>query len=339
MIIVCGASGFIGFYLVNELKKAGYDVLAVDKSGTDEVEFFKEQGIPFLQADITKEDEFKKLPSKNIEAFVNLACVQPANMPQEQYDPAKYISVNVLGVVNCLKYCNNLSVPKFIHTISHRNVQRLWEMGELITEESPKAVKYTGKFAMFSISESAALDIIENFRQEYGMQCVVLRLPSVYGFGHHENFYKDGKVVKTGLGVFIEKAIKAEDIELWGDESKGRDIVYVKDVVNAIIKAVEVKKANGLFNIAMGRMLTLRQQVESVINVFSSKNNRSRIRHLPEKPNSIDSCVYDISKAKRELGWKPLYNFEEMLIDYKNEMEKGKLLFLLSRKHRMTDEK
>jgi UDP-glucose 4-epimerase len=335
MIIVTGATGFVGFYLVNQLQAEGFKVLAVDNSGLEEADYFKKNGIDFLQLDITKEEEFSKLPKQGIEAWVNLACVQPANMPDEVYDPVKYVSVNVLGVTNIFKYCQKNKINKVLHTISHRNVQGLWEKGEIINEESPRAIKFNGKYSMFSISESAAADIIEYFNQDYGMNGIIFRLPSVYGYGHHESFFKDGRVTKTGLGVFIDNAIKGETFEIWGDKDKGRDVVYVKDVVSAIILALKKKQVQGMYNIASGKKLSLEQQVNSIIKIFSPKGNESKIVYLPEKPNSIDPCVYDISKAKRELDWSPKYSFEEILIDYKKEMESGKWEFLLGRKKRM----
>ncbi len=338
MIIVTGATGFVGFYLVNQLHAGGFKVLAVDKSGTDEADYFKKNGVDFIQLDITKEAEFNKLPTQGVDAFINLACVQPANMPEEEYDPAKYVSVNILGVMNIFKFCQKNNIRKVLHTISHRNVQGLWEKGEIINEESPRSIKFTGKYSMFSISESAAADIIEYFNQDYGMNGIIFRLPSVYGYGHHESFFKDGKVVKTGLGVFIDNALKGEVFEIWGDSSKGRDVVYVKDVVTAIILAIRNDNAKGMYNIASGKKLTLQEQVDGIIKVFSSKEKPSKIVYFKEKPNSIDPCVYDISKAKIELGWAPEYSYEEMLVDYKKEMGSGKWGFLLGRKKRMVTE-
>ncbi|HWY12482.1 MAG TPA: NAD(P)-dependent oxidoreductase [Bacteroidia bacterium] len=338
MIIVTGATGFVGFYLVNQLKSEGFKILAVDIGGKEEADYFKKNGIDFVQFDITKESEFEKLPKTGVDAFINLACVQPANMPDEVYDPAKYVSVNILGVTNIFKYCQKNNIKKVLHTISHRNVQGLWEKGEVINEESPRAIKFTGKYSMFSISESAAADIIEYFNQDYGMNGIIFRLPSVYGYGHHESFFKDGKVVKTGLGVFIDNAINGETFEIWGDKNKGRDVVYVKDVVSAIVLALKSKQAKGMYNIASGKKLSLQQQVDDVIKVFSPKDKPSKIVYLPEKPNSVDPCVYDISKAKRELGWEPKYSFVDILADYKKEMESGKWEFLLKRKKRMVNE-
>lgn len=339
MIIVTGASGFVGFYLVDQLHEQGYDVLAVDKSGKEESGYFIKKGIPFLELDITKESDFIKLPVQDVQVFINLACVQPANMKDEEYDPAKYISVNVLGVVNILKFCRKNNIKRVLHTISHRNVQGLWEKGEVINEESPRAIKFTGKYSMFSISESAATDIIEYFNQDFGMNGIVFRLPSVYGYGHHENLFKNGKVAKTGLGVFIDNAVNGKPFEIWGDKDKGRDVVYVKDVVSAIITALGCPQAKGMYNIASGKKLSLQQQVDAVIKIFSSPSKPSKIIYKPEQPNSIDSCVYDIRKAKRELGWEPKYSFEDMLRDYKKEMESGRWKFLIDRKKRMAAEK
>jgi UDP-glucose 4-epimerase len=335
-IIVFGACGFIGFYLVRQLQQAGFSVLAVDKSMNDEARFLVRSGASFIALDITNEKAFDRLPEEGVHAVVNLACAQPAST--DKNNPAKYISVNVLGVANILRYCKRREINKMLHTISHRNVQGLWERGEKITEASPRAIKYTGKFAAFSISESAAADIIEYYIQQHGMNCVIFRLPSVYGFGHHESLIVDGKIAKTGLGIFIESARAGKTIEVWGDSEKGRDVIYVKDVVAAVILAIQNESVSGIFNIASGIALTLRNQVDSIVRIFSSKENRPQIVLRPEMPNSIDACSYDISKAAEVLGWRPQYSFDDMLVDYKMEMERGELDFLLNRKQRMLAE-
>jgi UDP-glucose 4-epimerase len=125
---------------------------------------------------------------------------------------------------------------------------------------------------------------------------------------------------------------------VWGDSKKGRDVIYVKDVVGAIMLAIKREDVSGIFNIASGKALALQNQVDSIVKVFSSEGNRPQIVYRPEKPNSISECVYDITKATKVLGWKPQYSFEDMLVDYKNKIESGDLNFLLSRKLRMAAE-
>ena len=148
-----------------------------------------------------------------------------------------------------------------------------------LRKKSPRAIKYTGKFSLFSISESAAADIIEYHNQQHQMKCVIFRLPSVYGFGHHQAFLVDGKSIKTGLGVFIERASTGNPIEIWGDKDTGRDVIYVKDVVSAVMLAIKTENAgiSGTFNIASGRILTLQDQVDSIVRCSPLVDVRRRL--------------------------------------------------------------
>jgi UDP-glucose 4-epimerase len=172
------------------------------------------------------------------------------------------------------------------------------------------------------------------------MKCVIFRLREVYGFGHHESILVNGKGAKSGLGVFIDNAVNGKPIEVWGNRESGRDVIYVKDVVSAVMLAIKEENAgiSGMFNIASGKALTLQEQVDSVVKVFSPKGSRSAIIYWQEELNSIAVCVYDIRKAGKVFGWQPQYSFEDMLMDYKMEMERGELNFLLDRKLRMVAE-
>ena len=334
MILVFGAAGFIGTYLIDQLVKEGFDVIATDIDRLAE-SYYKKQGVPFIRLDITQEKEFTKLPQAGVSAAINLACVQPANVREEEYDPTDYIRVNVLGTLNILEFCRKTNTRKIIYISSHRTVQALWESGKPIGEDATKAIKYTGEYAMFSISEGAAEDCVEHYRQQHGMQGITFRLPPVYGYGPHTEIFKNGKPIKTGFKVFIENAIAGKPIEVWGDCEKGRDIIYVKDVVSAIILALKSKDASGLYNIASGRLLSLKEEAETIARVFSPRDRPSQIMYRPDKANSIEPFLYNISKARRALRWSPKYSFEEMLVDYKQEMESGRFKFLLEKRKKM----
>ncbi len=334
MIIVFGAAGFIGTYLVDQLINESFEVLANDISEFGET-YYKEQKIPFTRLDITKIEDFDKLPNKGIDAVINLACLQPANVKEEEYSPINYIKVNVIGTLNILEFCRTKGIRKMIYGSSHRNTQGLWKERKFIREDQGRAIKYTGEYAMFSISESVAQDCVEHYRQQYGMQGIVFRFPPVYGYGPHTEIFKNGKPLKMGFQIFIENAIAGKPLEVWGDCEKGRDIIYVKDVVSAIILALRSKTATGLYNITSGRLLSLKEEAETIARLFSPKNNPSEITYRPDKPNSIEPFLYDISKARRDLGWSPRYNFEEMLLDYKSEMESGRFDHLLEKRRQM----
>lgn len=333
-ILVFGAAGFIGTYLIDELLKQGHEVLASDISALGQ-KYYQHHQIPYFPIDITKEADFKKIEGQTFDAVIHLAALQPANFSNEKYQPKDYININVVGTTNILEFCRNNKVGKIIYASSHRNTSGMWHKNKPIKEEDGRAQQYEGEYSMFSISESAAQDCVEFYRNQYGFKGIIFRLPPVYGYGPHLEIFKDGKPIMTGFQTFIENAIACKPLEIWGDPDVGRDIIYVKDVVSAFVQAINLESAEGLYNITSNYSLTLREQVKTIAKVFWGDNTEPKIIEVPEKPHRMDSFVYDNSKAKRELNWKLEYDFEKMLIDYKKERDKNKFGFLLEKRKDM----
>ncbi len=171
MIVVFGAAGFIGTYFVDQLVNDGFDVLTVDKCKIGE-DYYNDKGIPFINCDITVDTEINKLPTKNIEAVVNLACMQPANMRENAHKSTDFFKVNVIGTLNVLDYCKNNGIPKIIYMCSHRNTQGMWgDIGRPISENDGVSIKHTGEYSMFSISETAASDSVEHYQMLLFLKC------------------------------------------------------------------------------------------------------------------------------------------------------------------------
>ncbi len=335
-ILVFGAAGFIGTYLIDKLLEKGYAVIASDISQIGE-SYYKSLGIEYFNVDITKESDFDKLPSHRFNAVIHLAATQPANVSLKDYDARNYINVNVIGTLNILEYCRKANAKKIIYATSHRNTQGLWEEKQVITENDGRSIKYTGQYSMFSISETAAQDCVLHYQSECALQGIILRLPPVYGYGPHTEIFMDGKPIKTGFQIFIDNAKACKPIELWGDCNKGRDIVYIKDVIEAFIKAIDKKEASGLYNISSGYKLTLREEAETIARLYWGDDTNPIIKEIPEKINNIDEFVYDISKARKELGWEPQYNFENMLRDIMEESNNQRFSYLLEKRKELFD--
>jgi UDP-glucose 4-epimerase len=319
MIVVFGASSFIGMYLVDELVAKRRMVFATSRKKLSE-EYYARRGISYARVDITNESDFEKLPNEDVESVILLAGLLPANLTE--YDPKyykEYVNINIEGTLNVLEYCRKSRAKKIIFASSHSDVSGLWDCNRAITEESPRTLIYTGDHAVYIISKIAAMGLIEHYHQEYGLQGISLRLPAVYGYAARTGMYIDGKFVKAGFLVFIEKAMVGEPIEIWGDTTRGKDIVYVKDVVHGFIGAVDSETAHGLYNIATGIRTTLEEEVKGIIEVFSPPERPSKVYFNPSKPSTL-AYLYDISKAKRDLGYVVRYPYKKMLEDYKLEM-------------------
>lgn len=336
-ILIFGAGGFMGTYLSDYLSSQGYEVYASDYKGIGKP-FFESKSIPYYDVNIAKNEEFSKLPSITFDAIVHLAATQPANVSEKKYSAQNYIEVNVVGTLNILDYARRNGVGRVIYATSHRNTQGMWHKKSVISEEDGRSIKYTGQYSMFSISETAAQDCVLHYDAEYGLRGIILRLPPVYGYGPHTEIFMNGKPIKTGFQIFIDNAKECKPLTIWGDGEKGRDIVYVKDVIDAFHKAIEVENAQGLYNISSGNKLTLREEAEIIGELFWGNDGKPVIEVDPTKPNNIDEFVYDISKAERELGWKPKYDFRSMLIDIAKEGQDKRYSFLLEKRHKMFEQ-
>jgi UDP-glucose 4-epimerase len=331
MLLVTGAAGFIGAYLLDRLAQTGCrDVIPLDKSWTGRV-FSEGLGFQYRGYDITCEKDLAELD--RADTVVHLACLQPATFSSERNSPVDYVLANTLGTINLLEYCRRVGARKFIYTVSHREMENWWSATTLITEDMPKSFKHTGEYAPYVLSQVAATEYIDYYCKEYGIQGIILRLPPVYGYGPHTEIFKNGKNIKTGFRTFMDNARDKRPIEVWGNPANGRDIVYVKDVVTAILLAID-KDVTGLYNITSGKLLTVQEEVDMIIKVFSP-DGTGEVRYCPEKPNSIEPFVYDNSRAKRVLDWFPQYSFEDMLRDLQREEAGGKFKFLLEKRSLM----
>jgi len=326
MIIVIGASSFIGVYTVDALLQTGVDVCPTGRNDNFQ-EYYSSQGLRYIKLDLTCQDDFAQLPSKNIDGVILLAGLLPANVPvnlDEVENAADYFAVNTIGTINVLEYCRKNQIKRVISTTSYADVFNYWHKSIPISEESYRGFQYKGDHAAYIISKNAATDMMEYYNQQHGMSNAVFRLPPVYGVGPHGSLFVNGTYKKSGLQVFIENAINGEDIQVFGDKNVSRDIVYVKDVANAFINAIKSKDTCGLYNITAGRGVTLEEQAEVVAKVFASAKGQSQIIYRPEIENNSYSYVFDISKAKKDFAYDPHFaDFLTMMVDYKNEMERG----------------
>lgn len=326
MIVVIGATGFIGMYTVEALIGQGKEVVA---TGRNEVlgEKLENMGARFIKLDITQLGDFSKLPEKDVEGVIVLAGLLPANATADldaEENAADYFEVNVIGLINILEWCRSHGVRKVISSCSYSDVSGAWGTGRVITEEEPRSFKFSGDHAVYVISKNAANDVMEYYNQQHGMQCSCFRFPPVYGVGPHGTILVNGKPYKSGIQTFIEHAQAGEDIELWGNPHISRDIVYVKDVARAYCMALESDATYGLYNMTSGVGLDLEDQARAVIDVFGPDKGSS-IVYRPDKPNNTPSFLYSMEKAKRDFGFVPEFtDYHAMMVDYKAELESGR---------------
>lgn len=317
-IIIFGATGNTGSYLLeyalNYFNLDEYEIIA---SGKRETNFFDKMGVKYYSVDLTKEKDFFKLPTDNVYAVMLLSAVIPSYM--DTYRPKEYVDSIILGAYNTLEYCRKNKVDRIIYTTTVFDVSG-YEHEKVIEPLMPKKFSYVGDHAVYVIAKNTATEFIKHYYEEYGLKNFIFRLTTIYSYSPYQYYYPNG--IKTMRPVYqmINKAIKGEPIEIWGDPNYAKDLVHVNDFSQMLCKAVEVQRDEGFYNVGTGKPTTMEEQIKTIVDVFSSKENKSQIVYRPDKPSG-GGFLMDISNAKEELGYESQYDCLKLFQDYKKEME------------------
>ena len=316
-IIVFGATGTIGAYSTMYFKDIGYDVIAVGKRESDNG-FFAINGIPYYSVDISNKNDFSKLEAiEQVDIILHLAGVMPAAM--KGYEPRKYIDSIVIGTLNVLNFALKTHVKKIIFSQSRADSNYL--MGKKpIPSDIVKKFPLTGDHAVYSICKNAAVDMIEHYYYQYKLKRFILRLPTIYAYHPNKYFYVDGIKKTIAYRLIMDKAMKGEDVEIWGDPSKAKEIVYIDDALQLFEKCVISEMDGGMYNLGGPAAVSLEEQIKGIVDVFSISGVKSKIIYCPDKPDARE-FVNDISKTHHDLGYEPRYDYNSLLLAFKKEME------------------
>ena len=318
-IIIFGATGNVGSYVLKYAREyfdtKEYEVIA---SGRRKTDFFEKRGIPYYSVDLTKAEDFDVLPQEDVYAVIYLAAEIPSYM--DDYQPDKYIKSNIIGAYNVLEYCRKIKADRILFSTTVFDISLSATNGAVLKPDMPHNFSYKGDHAVYVISKNTAIELIEHYHQEYGLKKFIFRFPTIYNYSPYHYYYPNG--VKTLRPVYrmIEQAKKGEPIELWGNPEYSKDMVHVYDCAQMICKAVEVNREEGFYNVGTGKPVTLKEQIETIIKVFSPKDHPSEIIYCPEKPAG-GGFLMDVQNAKEELGYEPQYDCLKLFEDYKKEME------------------
>lgn len=315
-ILVFGATGTLGAHLATYLKGKGYDVIAAGHRKSDNG-FFSDHGIPYCSVDIADPEEFRKLPQSDIYAVLHFAGALPASM--KGYDASLYVSSIVQGTLNVLEYTRQVKADRIVFPQSLFDISYLFGSKVPIPADSLRKAPLDGDHAVYVIAKNAAVDLIEHYHARYGIKRFIFRLSRIYMYHPNPYTYTDGEKTLISDRFLIYRAMKGEDIELWGDPDRLLETICVKDFLQIIEKSLSARTDGGIYNVGSGGS-TLRERIEGIVDVFSPEGKRSKIIHCPEK-RSAQQFVLDIRKTINELGYEPRCSWKDYLYDFKREMQ------------------
>lgn len=312
-VIVFGATGNLGAYTSVHLKDLGYDVHAVGFRESDNG-FFESKGMKYYSVNITNKENFKILPD-DIYAVVHLAGELPSRYI---YSPSKLVSTIIEGTLNILDYMVGANGKKFVFPQTPFDQYQKHNTSEIIFADTPKTFPLTGDHSVYTIAKNAAVDIIDHYAATYDFLRFHLRFFTIYHYHPNPFHFSNYKKQMMPYRMLINRAMRSQDIEVWGDVSRSKEMVYVKDFTQIIQKCLESNGPGGMYNVG-GKAVSLEEQIDGIIQVFSPANKKSNKIYKPEKSNSLLAKL-DISKTEKELGYIQKYTYIDSLVDFKNEM-------------------
>lgn len=317
-IIIFGATGNVGSYVTKYASdffdKSEYEIIA---SGRRNTNVFEQFGVQFFQADILKEEDLDKLPKDDVYAVILLAATIPSYM--DKYDAGKYLNTNIIGTYNVLEYCRKVKVDRilFSQTVFDVSLYSMENPEYILAPDLPPKFSYDGDHAVYVISKNAAIELLRHYYAEYGLKYFVFRFPTIYEYSSFQYYYPNGVKTMRPLYQQINRAKRGEPVELWGDPNYAKDMVHVYDCAQMLCKACLVQRDTGFYNVGTGVPVTLQEQCQAIIDVFSPVDNPSIIEYHPGK--SSGGFLMDITNAKKELGYQPVMDVHRLFEDYKYE--------------------
>jgi UDP-glucose 4-epimerase len=299
-VAVTGAAGFIGSHVADALVARGHEVLALDDLSTGRLSNLEQAGatgrLRFEEIDITSPAVMEPVREFAPDAVCHLAA--SIDVRTSVADPVEDARVNLLGTIRVLEAARVGGASAVVFVSSGGAIYGETPPGAGASETSPLAPE-----SPYGAGKAAAELWLGVYQRLHDLKWTALALSNVYGPRQAPD--GEGGVVS----VFGTRSLSGIRATVYGDGAQTRDFVYVGDVADAVVLALDVPGA-GRLNIGTGAST-------SVLDLHG------RISHLcggapdpefaPPRPGEVLRSVLDASAASRVLGWRPATALDEGL--------------------------
>ena len=305
-VLVTGADGFVGRYMVERLVETGHEVTAACRPGPETQRLFERwrriaRTVPF---ELTDDASIRAALGGETDAVVHLAAV--ASVREAREDPGRAWVINAAGtarLVDAMVAARTDRADPFILVISSAEVYGSGPAGAR-TEKHPPCPR--SPYAASKLGAEVAA--LEAWRRA-GLRVVIARPFTHTGPGQRPPY-----VVPS----FIERLLAAKgggvDQVSVGNLDPVRDLLDVRDVVNAYLALLTRGKAGEIYNICRGEGVTLRELFERTARLVGIEAQAVPDPTL-QRAGDIPHLVGDPTKLRRTTGWFPAISLEQTLRD------------------------
>lgn len=304
-VLITGGAGFIGSHLVDALLDRGYSIRVLDNLSTGKTSNLP-IGNPLLDLVVGDVADTAVVEHAMLDchAVVHLAAV--ASVQASVDDPVATHQSNFVGTLNVCQAMLKAGVRRVVFASSAAVYGNNGE-GTAIEEEIAKS-----PLTPYACDKLASEYYLDFYRREHGLEPVIFRFFNIFGPRQDPSSPYSGVI-----SIFSQRAIAKQPITVFGDGGQTRDFVYVKDLVNILVQAVETSEAApGAVNVgfsratslndlitelggATGTALTVTHQAQRQGDIRHSRANNTRLlqRYVLSEPTSVGQGLAQLLRS------------------------------------------
>lgn len=293
-ILITGGAGFIGSHIADACIKAGYRTHIVDNLSTGSIANVPGEAI-FHQLDIRNDAVERLWKQEKFSVLIHTAAQM--NVRKSVENPVYDADINVLGSLNLLEAGRRHGLNRVIFSSTGGAIY-----GE--PDYTPQDEQHPVRpKSPYGITKRSLEHYLNYYGEEFGILSVSLRYANV--FGPRQNSKGEAGVV----AIFSEKLLAGLPCTINGEGEQTRDYVYVDDVVQANMKALNARKTD-VFNVGTGIETNVNELFDQLRQLTDTE---AKATHGPAMPGEQQRSVIDSSKLKKELNWNLNYDLKSGL--------------------------
>lgn len=275
-VLITGGAGFIGSHIVEKLLENNYDVIIIDNLSSGSIENIPNSDtLKFYQLNIEKDDLELVFQKETPDYVIHLAAQTSVNfsISHPYYDA----NMNIMASIKLLELCKKYNIRKFITASSaaiYGNPKYL-----PIDENHP-----TEPMSQYGLSKLT----MEKYIKLSGIPYIIFRFSNAYG--PRQKSSKESGVV----AIFNNAMKNNEPINIYGDGEQIRDFIYVEDIANICIKAINLNVENEIINFSTNKGVSLNQLFKVMKSLYNYTLNAN---YLPERIGDIKNSILSNDKA------------------------------------------
>lgn len=302
--MVTGGCGFVGSHLVERLVKEGHEVAVLDNLSNGRLE-----NVAGIKRDVTSYiSNVEQIQTTHFTTkFDGIFHLATAPRSSSLKDPMRDIETNCKGMIAVLELAREHGA-KVVFT-SNSGIY-----GSAIGNKSIDESSVNNPTTPYDADKLVSEYYCKIYHNIHGVKSTVVRFATVYGERQVVNEKLNWKPL---VATFVKNVLNGEEVVINGDGDQTRDLLYVADAVQGVIKAMNshVNDAD-IFLISTNKETSVNQTLKHVQEITGLK---ARVKHSEALKGDIRRMKYDYSKAKKMLGFEPSFSAYEgtkKLIEY-----------------------